>query len=147
MSLLRPALRLARAPLARPLARFASSSAEAAVVPAEELNLKPQPAAPAQSPNVPTPWSDNQEPKKDAFNQARFEQTDYALQPDGLSAMGLVSEQPVVKVQGRKAVCNGGECEARGAEVPRLRWSRGGRAGRGTGGGGRRKGVEGEREE
>jgi NADH dehydrogenase (ubiquinone) Fe-S protein 6 len=100
MSLLRPALRLARLPLAR-------SASSSAATPA--LNLASAPKAPGQSPNVPTPWSPQQEAKKDAFNQARFEQTAFDLQPHGLSAMGLVNEVPIVKVAGRKAVCNGGE--------------------------------------
>lgn len=92
----------------RALARFASSSS----VPAPKLNpedLAPVDAAPPQSPNVPTPWSKHQNPKPHAWDNPRFEQINVPLQPDGLSAMGLVHEQPVVKLHARTAVCNGGE--------------------------------------
>ncbi|RSH80585.1 uncharacterized protein EHS24_009167 [Apiotrichum porosum] len=89
------------------LARAASSSIASGSAPAP-LNLAPEPKAPGQSPNVATPWSENQEPKSAAFAATRFEQTKFDLQPDGLSAMGLVSEQPITMVHGRRAVCNGG---------------------------------------
>lgn len=69
----------------------------------------PKDKAPGQSPNVPQPWSKSQQPKEAAFNNPRFEQVYVPTQPDSLSAMGLVDEQPVVKVQGRRAVCDGGE--------------------------------------
>lgn len=71
----------------------------------------PKDKAPGQAPNVPTTWSQNQQPKDAAFNNPRFEQVYVPTQPDSLSAMGLVDEQPIVKVQGRRAVCNGGESE------------------------------------
>ena len=43
-------------------------------------------------------------------SQPRYEQTDMSLQPRPLSAMQLVSEDPIRIVHGRKAVCDGGEC-------------------------------------
>jgi hypothetical protein len=100
MSLLRLRTPLARLPA---LARASSSLPTPA-----PLSMAPTP--PAQSPNVAAPWSENQEPKADAFAQARFEQTAFGLQPDGLSAMGLVNEVPIVKLASRRAVCDGGEC-------------------------------------
>ncbi|KAK8866088.1 hypothetical protein IAR55_001239 [Kwoniella newhampshirensis] len=61
-----------------------------------------------QSPNVPTTWSTGQNPKPHAFNNVRFEQTAFDFQPNAPSAMGLVNEDPVRLVNGRKAVCDGG---------------------------------------
>lgn len=108
--MLRLALRTrARAP-APTYFRCASSASGSSSLP--KLNLAPEAPAPAQSPNVPKPWSKGQEPKSEAFKNVRFEQTDYALQPDGLSAMGLIDQQPVVHIQGRRAVCDGGESKS-----------------------------------
>lgn len=105
--LLRRTPLLARLPL---LARAASSSsASTSTSTPAPLSLQAQEPAPAQSPNVATPWSADQAPKSAAFADPRFEQTDYGLQPDGLSAMGLVAEAKVMMVKGRTAVCNGGE--------------------------------------
>lgn len=39
----------------------------------------------------------------------RFEQTNLELQPNAPSAMGMVAEDPVRLVDGRKASCDGGE--------------------------------------
>lgn len=39
----------------------------------------------------------------------RFEQTFMELQPNPLSAMELVANEPIKVVHGRKAVCDGGE--------------------------------------
>ncbi|EIW72545.1 hypothetical protein TREMEDRAFT_23904, partial [Tremella mesenterica DSM 1558] len=61
-----------------------------------------------QSPNVPTTWSTNQNPKPNAYNNARFEQTNLDLQPNPPSAMGMVAQDPVRLVEGRRAVCDGG---------------------------------------
>ncbi|AAW46749.1 conserved hypothetical protein [Cryptococcus deneoformans JEC21] len=61
-----------------------------------------------QSPNVPTTWSTNQNPKPHAYDNARFEQTAWEYQPNRPSAMGMVAEDPVRLVQGRKAACDGG---------------------------------------
>lgn len=53
-----------------------------------------------------------QAPRPAAAERPRFEQTDMSLQPRPLSAMQLVSEDPIRIVHGRKAVCDGGECRA-----------------------------------
>ncbi|KAF5370228.1 hypothetical protein D9615_010087 [Tricholomella constricta] len=83
------------------LARTASSSSS---VPA-----KPQPATPApQAPNYPSTWSTNQQPRPAAGSGPRFEQTAMELQPNPLSAMELIANEPVRLVHGRKAVCDGG---------------------------------------
>jgi hypothetical protein len=39
----------------------------------------------------------------------RFEQTAMELQPNTLSAMALINDVPVNMVDGRRAVCDGGE--------------------------------------
>ncbi|KAG6842218.1 hypothetical protein C0991_000188 [Blastosporella zonata] len=81
------------------LARAASSS-----VPA-----KPQSSPPAsQAPNYPTTWSTNQQSRATATTGPRFEQTALELQPNPLSAMELIANEPVRLVHGRKAVCDGG---------------------------------------
>jgi NADH dehydrogenase (ubiquinone) Fe-S protein 6 len=61
-----------------------------------------------QSPNYATPWSTNQRPRPAAASGPRFEQTVMELQPNPLSAMELIANQPVKVVHGRKAVCDGG---------------------------------------
>lgn len=68
-----------------------------------------QPTLTSQSPNVPTPWSPSQSPRALAMTGPRFEQTHLELQPQPLSAMGLVAEQAVKMVDGRRAICDGGE--------------------------------------
>lgn len=62
-----------------------------------------------QSPNYPTTWSTSQNPRQAAFGGPRFEQVNFDLQPQPVSAMQLVAEDPVRLVPGRKAVCDGGE--------------------------------------
>jgi NADH dehydrogenase (ubiquinone) Fe-S protein 6 len=62
-----------------------------------------------QSPNQATTWSTNQRPRALAYQNARFEQTAMELQPNPLSAMDLISKEPVRVVHGRKAVCDGGQ--------------------------------------
>lgn len=76
----------------------------------------PSPLAPAtdssvtsQSPNYPTTWSTNQQPRPAPRSGPRFEHTFMELQPNPLSAMELVANEPVRVVHGRKAVCDGGE--------------------------------------
>ncbi|KAH7883579.1 ubiquinone oxidoreductase 20 kd subunit [Phlebopus sp. FC_14] len=90
-----------RVPQLRTLSR-ASSSSSKAVVPA----LEKTPVA--QSPNYPTTWSTNQNPRPAVHAGPRFEQTFMELQPNPLSAMELIANEPVRVVQGRKAVCDGG---------------------------------------
>ena len=62
-----------------------------------------------QSPNVAHTWSTSQMPRKEVYAGPRFEQTALDLQPNSLSAQGMVAEDPVRIVQGRKATCDGGE--------------------------------------
>jgi NADH dehydrogenase (ubiquinone) Fe-S protein 6 len=45
-----------------------------------------------------------------AGSSPRFEQTYMDLQPQPLSAMELIAQEPIRLVQGRKAVCDGGQC-------------------------------------
>ena len=62
-----------------------------------------------QSPNVPSTWSTSQNPKPHAYNNARFEQVNLSMQPNSRSGMGMIAEDPVRLVLGRKATCDGGE--------------------------------------
>ncbi|KIK92318.1 hypothetical protein PAXRUDRAFT_830055 [Paxillus rubicundulus Ve08.2h10] len=62
----------------------------------------------AQSPNYPTTWSTNQKPRPVPRSGPRFEQTFMELQPNPLSAMELIANEPIRVVHGRKAVCDGG---------------------------------------
>jgi NADH dehydrogenase (ubiquinone) Fe-S protein 6 len=114
MSLLRPLrplrdLRVFRSP--RLLATY--SSATTLPTPSKPAGShQPDGSTPRelqQSPNVATTWSRGQMPKPLAYDSPRFEQTDLDLQPNAPSAMGMVAEDPVRLVHGRKAVCEGGE--------------------------------------
>jgi hypothetical protein len=42
----------------------------------------------------------------------RFEQTNLDLQPNAPSAMGMVAEDPIRLVDGRRASCDGGKLES-----------------------------------
>lgn len=90
--------------LARPLARLASSSTPA--VPAKEVSSSP--AVTQQAPNYPSTWSTSQRPRPQGGSGPRFEQTAMELQPSPLSAMEMISREPIRVVEGRKAVCDGG---------------------------------------
>ncbi|KAI0321336.1 hypothetical protein OF83DRAFT_1168491 [Amylostereum chailletii] len=99
------AARLRLAP--RHIVRAASSSSS---VPTPSTTAPPTPAAqPAQAPNYPAPWSTNQRARPSGTENARFEQTAMELQPNPLSAMELIANEPVRVVHGRKAVCDGGD--------------------------------------
>lgn len=87
---------------------YASIPQPPAPVPTEQPSSS-TPAALQQSPNVPTTWSTSQNPKPHAYNNARFEQTVLEMQPNPMSAMGMVAEDPIRLVEGRRAVCDGGE--------------------------------------
>jgi len=76
-------------------------------VPSKTQPSTPVPAAP-QAPNYPTTWSTNQQPRPAAGSGPRFEQTVMELQPNPLSAMELIANEPIRLVHGRKAVCDGG---------------------------------------
>ena len=100
--------RLAAAARLRPafarLSTTASSSSKA--VPAE---AKPAPAVVPQSPNRAATWSTNQRARPAGQSGPRFEQTIMDLQPNPLSAMELIANEPIRLIQGRKAVCDGGK--------------------------------------
>lgn len=111
MSLTRLALRrLPRSAILSPSTRSAHTSIPQPPAPLKSYQPKPSdPEEQQQSPNVPGTWSTSQNPKKFVFDGPRFEQTDLSLQPNGLSAMGMVQEDPVRMVNGRRASCDGGE--------------------------------------
>ncbi|EKM61055.1 uncharacterized protein PHACADRAFT_247394 [Phanerochaete carnosa HHB-10118-sp] len=87
--------------LARPLTRL-SSGTSVAVPPVEPKQVAPQ------APNYPTTWSTTQAPRPYGQSGPRFEQTAMELQPNPLSAMQMIAEEPIRVVHGRKAVCDGG---------------------------------------
>ncbi|KAK0456591.1 zinc-finger domain-containing protein [Armillaria borealis] len=87
--------------IAKALARSNSTAATPAPAPASN------PLA-AQAPNYPTTWSANQQPRPLGQSNPRFEQTAMETQPTPLSAMQLIAEEPIRLVDGRKAVCDGG---------------------------------------
>ncbi|KAJ3484052.1 hypothetical protein NLI96_g5900 [Meripilus lineatus] len=89
--------------LTRPLARLSSSATPA--VPAKETSAS---VITQQAPNYPTTWSTSQRPRPQAASGPRFEQTAMELQPTPLSAMEMISREPIRVVEGRKAVCDGG---------------------------------------
>lgn len=93
--------------VARPLARLTSSAASSTTpVPAHEAPSKD--AVIQQAPNYPTTWSTSQRPRPQGRSGPRFEQTNMELQPNPLSAMQMIAEEPIRIVHGRKAVCDGG---------------------------------------
>ncbi|KAI0778206.1 ubiquinone oxidoreductase 20 kd subunit [Trametes elegans] len=92
--------------IARPLTRLSSSSSSSTPVAAHEAPSTA--AAVPQAPNYPTTWSTSQRPRPQAHSGPRFEQTIFELQPNPLSAMEMIAQEPIRVVQGRKAVCDGG---------------------------------------
>jgi hypothetical protein len=84
---------------------LSSSTSSSKAVPAE---AKPIPSVVPQSPNRAATWSTNQRPRPAGQSGPRFEQTNMELQPNALSAMELVANEPIRLVHGRKAVCDGG---------------------------------------
>jgi NADH dehydrogenase (ubiquinone) Fe-S protein 6 len=107
--------RLAAAARLRPaFARLSSSASSKAAVPAE---AQPVPAVVPQSPNHAATWSANQRPRPAGQSGPRFEQTNMELQPNPLSAMELIANEPIQLIPGRKAICDGGRstssCEPR----------------------------------
>lgn len=87
--------------LARPLVRL-SSSTSVVSPPVEPKQVAPQ------APNYATTWTTSQAPRPQGQSGPRFEQTAMELQPNPLSAMQMVAEEPIRVVHGRKAVCDGG---------------------------------------
>ncbi|CAG8522302.1 7577_t:CDS:2 [Paraglomus occultum] len=61
-----------------------------------------------QAPNRAEPWSRSQRERTDAMVGPRFEQTDLEVQPRPLAAIELIAEEPIRYVEGRSAVCDGG---------------------------------------
>ena len=61
-----------------------------------------------QSPNFATTWTTSQHPRPAAGENPRFEQTAMDLQPNPLSAMGFIANEPVRLIHARKAICDGG---------------------------------------
>lgn len=74
-----------------------------------------------QAPNYPTTWSTNQRQRPSAGSDPRFEQTAMELQPNPLSAMELVANEPIRLVNGRRAVCDGGAYDPPPGGFPALR--------------------------
>jgi NADH dehydrogenase (ubiquinone) Fe-S protein 6 len=68
----------------------------------------PLPTTQQQSPNYPSTWSTSQTPRPALGSGPRFEQTAMDLQPNPLSAMELIANEPIRLVHGRKADCDGG---------------------------------------
>lgn len=91
-------------PVSSPETPVAAAATPAPVEP------KPSPVAP-QAPNYAQPWSLNQRPRPVPGEGPRFEQTAMELQPNPLSAMELIANEPVRMVNARKAVCDGGTCK------------------------------------
>jgi NADH dehydrogenase (ubiquinone) Fe-S protein 6 len=83
-----------------------SSSTSSPVVPAEAKPIAP---VVPQAPNRASTWSTNQQPRPAGQSGPRFEQTVMEVQPNPLSAMELISKEPIRLVDGRKAVCDGGK--------------------------------------
>ena len=90
----------------RNLPRFASTSTGTPSKPDVKVNKSE--VTIHQSPNYPTTWSTSQHPRPGLQSGPRFEQTDISLQPNPLSAIELIAQEPIRLVQGRKAVCDGG---------------------------------------
>ncbi|KAF8140266.1 ubiquinone oxidoreductase 20 kd subunit [Boletus edulis] len=67
----------------------------------------PTPPVPASERRV-APQSTSEKPRPVSRSSPRFEQTFTELQPNPLSAMELIANEPVRVVHGRKAVCDGG---------------------------------------
>jgi len=83
-----------------------SSSTPSSAVPAK---AKPIPTDAPQAPNRASTWSTNQRPRPAGQSGPRFEQTVMELQPNPLSAMELVANEPIRLVHGRRAICDGGK--------------------------------------
>jgi len=87
---------------------LASQSSSSTSVPAATPLASTPATASAQSPNLSKAWSTSQRRRDDAYSEARFEQTALEFQPQPLSAMEMIHDEPIRIVHGRKAVCDGG---------------------------------------
>ncbi|KAF7969041.1 hypothetical protein HWV62_28435 [Athelia sp. TMB] len=92
--------------LSRPLRALSRSFASESSTPAVTNPSAKTPAP--QAPNAAARWSTNQRARPVAGENPRFEQTNMDLQPQPLSAMEMVNNEPIRLVDGRKAVCDGG---------------------------------------
>ncbi|KAE9408083.1 hypothetical protein BT96DRAFT_849679 [Gymnopus androsaceus JB14] len=105
---------LSKSHVLKTLARAASTSTSTPITSnhiATPTPAGPTPSAPVvgtQAPNYPTTWSENQRTRPTGGSGPRFEQTTMELQPNPLSAMALIADEPIRVVEGRKAVCDGG---------------------------------------
>lgn len=61
-----------------------------------------------QAPNHPGLWSENQRPRPTPATGPRFEQTAMQLQPQPLSAMEMIANEPIRLSKTRIAACDGG---------------------------------------
>ncbi|OCF33913.1 NADH dehydrogenase (ubiquinone) Fe-S protein 6 [Kwoniella heveanensis CBS 569] len=123
MSVLRPFARSTSVLSAAPRSLFAARSYTTHVpTPSDPVPSK-QPSSSTtpnlqQSPNVPSTWSTGQNPKPHAYDNQRFEQTALEWQPNPQSAMGMVAQDQVRLVHGRRATCDGGEWT--GSDIARV---------------------------
>lgn len=62
-----------------------------------------------QSPNYPKTWSADQNPRDLAMRGPRFEQMTPELQPQPLSAMEMISREPIRLTEKRIIECDGGD--------------------------------------
>ncbi|KAJ3863075.1 hypothetical protein EV359DRAFT_73819 [Lentinula novae-zelandiae] len=96
------------------LSRAASTSTSAPITSNHIATPTPAGSTPStpvigtQAPNYPSTWSANQRTRPTSGSGPRFEQTAMELQPNPLSAMAMIAEEPIRLVEGRKAVCDGG---------------------------------------
>ncbi|OAQ84488.1 NADH:ubiquinone oxidoreductase subunit [Purpureocillium lilacinum] len=77
----------------------ATAKTETAVEEAREIG---------QAPNRVDVWSRSQKPRTTAMTGPRFEQTDFNVQPQPLSAMEMVHKVPVQWTHSRVVACEGG---------------------------------------
>jgi len=116
--------RLAAARLLRPtFARLSSSSSTTTSSPAVQAKVKPTtPTVAPQSPNRVATWSTNQRLRPAGQSGPRFEQTIMELQPNPLSAMELIANEPIRFVHSRKAICDGGTSAYSYSSTPGMEW-------------------------
>ena len=102
--------RLAAAARLRPgFSRLSSSSSSSSSQAVQAAAAKPIPAVVPQSPNHAATWSTNQRARPAGQSGPRFEQTIMDLQPNSLSAMELIANEPIRLIHGRKTACDGGK--------------------------------------
>lgn len=89
------------APAAAPTGLAPQSTSETGAPTPTELQQ-----APNRSGGV---WTRNQQARDVAMTGPRFEQTDFALQPQPYSAMELIHQQPVQWTHERIVTCSGGD--------------------------------------